>query len=393
MLVAVVCFGTVVFDAPSSVIDAATTIEQDKAAIKQKEDELERITAQRKEAQKKLNELKNSQSSFMVKKTALDMQISTLSNEVEMLESLISDYKTQIDKTEAQIGELELSIEDTFEQLKTNIRITYEQGVVSYIELIASAESFADFLSRMDIIGAIMEQNSRSLEEMDRQQNELRAARDSLLELKSSSEERVADMTEQKKELDATLKELDDYIYSIQSDVNKAQAALKEAEAAEKALDAELEKMLRELQQRENSQYVGGTFNWPTPVSYKRISSKFGWRKLNGEDNYHGGIDIPCPTGTNITASNGGTVIKSEWHYSYGYYVLINHGGGMSTLYAHNSKLLVSVGDVVTQGQVIALAGNTGNSYGSHCHFEVRVDGTRKNPMDYVTPPQGWYYS
>ena len=188
-------------------------------------------------------------------------------------------------------------------------------------------------------------------------------------------------------------KELDDYIYSIQSDVNKAQAALKEAEAAEKALDAELEKMLRELQQRENSQYVGGTFNWPTPVSYKRISSKFGWRKLNGEDNYHGGIDIPCPTGTNITASNGGTVIKSEWHYSYGYYVLINHGGGMSTLYAHNSKLLVSVGDVVTQGQVIALAGNTGNSYGSHCHFEVRVDGTRKNPMDYVTPPQGWYYS
>ena len=393
MLSVVFCLGTVLVFSPQNKVDAATTIEEDRNSIHQKEDELARIIAQREEAQKQVDALKESQSSFMDKKTALDNQISTLTSEVNMIESLISDYEAKIADTENQIAQLQVSMNDTKEQLKNNMRASYEDGLVSYIELILSAESFSDFLSRMDIVGSIMEYNERSLKQMEKQQAQLEAMKAELTELKKNNEEKAVSIVTQKTALSSSISELDGYLTSIQNDTDKALAALRQAQAAEAEINAELEKMLRDLQARENSQYVGGEFNWPCPTSYVRLSSKYGWRNLFGQQDFHLGIDIPCPTGTKISASNSGTVIRAEWHWSYGYYVLINHGGGMSTLYAHNSQLLVSVGDVVSQGQTVALAGNTGNSYGSHCHFEVRVNGEHKNPMDYVTAPNGWYYS
>lgn len=118
------------------------------------------------------------------------------------------------------------------------------------------------------------------------------------------------------------------------------------------------------------------------PTSYRTISA--GYPNYNS-GKYHGGIDFPCPTGTSICASADGTVISAkELNYSYGHYIIIDHGNGVATLYAHNSKLLVGVGDKVTRGQEIAKSGSTGNSTGPHCHYEVRVNGTRVNPLNYL---------
>ena len=118
------------------------------------------------------------------------------------------------------------------------------------------------------------------------------------------------------------------------------------------------------------------------------MSSYFGWRKLNGRDDFHNAIDIPCDYGTDVWAANAGKVIKAEWHSSYGYYVVVDHGGGQTTLYAHNSRLVVKAGDTVQQGQVIAKAGATGSAWGVHCHFEVRINGKATNPLDgYVSIP------
>lgn len=124
-----------------------------------------------------------------------------------------------------------------------------------------------------------------------------------------------------------------------------------------------------------------GNFIWPVRGT---ITSRYGWRTLFGVSNFHGGLDISVRTGTSVKAADGGKVVTACWHNSYGYYVVIDHENGKQTYYAHNSKLLVSVGQRVYQGQVIAKSGSTGNSTGPHCHFEVRVNGQRVNPRNYL---------
>lgn len=124
-----------------------------------------------------------------------------------------------------------------------------------------------------------------------------------------------------------------------------------------------------------------GNFIWPARGT---ITSRYGWRTLFGVSNFHGGLDIAVRTGTSVKAADGGKVITSAWHSSYGYYIIIDHENGKQTYYAHNSKLLVRVGERVYQGQVIAKSGSTGNTTGPHCHFEVRVNGQRVNPRNYL---------
>ena len=124
-----------------------------------------------------------------------------------------------------------------------------------------------------------------------------------------------------------------------------------------------------------------GTFKWPCSG---RISSYFGYRTIFGTYSYHGGIDIATSYGNSVKASDGGTVIWSGYKGTYGYLVIIDHGNGVQSYYGHNSKLLVSAGDKVYQGQTIARAGSTGRSTGTHCHFEIRINGTRVNPLPYL---------
>lgn len=140
---------------------------------------------------------------------------------------------------------------------------------------------------------------------------------------------------------------------------------------------------IRDLQSE--GEYAGGHLILPTP-GYTRVSSPFGYRihPLLHVRKMHTGIDIPVPTGTKILAANSGKIILSGFNSSYGNVVVIDHGGGITTLYAHNSKLLVKVGDEVKQGDVISLAGSTGSSTGPHLHFEVRVNGEYKDPMNWL---------
>ncbi len=131
--------------------------------------------------------------------------------------------------------------------------------------------------------------------------------------------------------------------------------------------------------------YIGGEMQWPVPAS-TRVTSPFGYRihPILGVKKLHTGIDIGVASGNTVVAANAGKVIKAAWNNSYGYMVMVDHGGGIVTLYAHNSVLKVSTGDTVTRGQTVALSGSTGASTGPHVHFEVRVNGEYKNPMNYL---------
>ncbi|MCQ2561151.1 MAG: peptidoglycan DD-metalloendopeptidase family protein, partial [Clostridia bacterium] len=163
---------------------------------------------------------------------------------------------------------------------------------------------------------------------------------------------------------------------------NKQLAA--QVDAINKEADA-ITAQIKNLQSP-NTSYAGGTMCWPAQASTK-ITSPFGNRihPILKVTKFHTGIDIGAAGGTNILAANSGTVITAGWNNSYGYMVMIDHGGGIVTLYAHSKKLLVSKGDYVARGQAIALVGSTGMSTGNHLHFEVRVNGSYKNPLDYVS--------
>ena len=188
-----------------------------------------------------------------------------------------------------------------------------------------------------------------------------------------------------------------EYSQDIDAQKSLVEKYQKEMDAADAQI-AEIQRKLAEQQaaQQQSSggsgsttpQYYtpsGGSFMWPATQG-SRISSYFGPRTspTAGASSNHKGIDIPCPTGSDVVASAAGTVVISQYSSSAGYYIMIDHGNGISTVYMHNSQLVVGVGQTVEQGQVIAKAGSTGYSTGSHCHFGVMVNGTYVNPLDYL---------
>ncbi len=190
-------------------------------------------------------------------------------------------------------------------------------------------------------------------------------------------------MESNKKKLDELCTQSENQIKDLQKDEEKLRKAEEENEKEEKKLQAEIKKMLEELA-KQNSVYVGGTFTWPCP-GYYNITSEFGMRfhptlKVN---KLHTGMDIGAPRGAKVVAANAGTVIRATTNASYGNYVMIDHGGGYTTLYAHMSVLSVSKGDKVTKGQQVGKVGSTGYSTGNHLHFEVLVGGEWVNPMNY----------
>ncbi|MBQ8400555.1 MAG: M23 family metallopeptidase, partial [Clostridia bacterium] len=178
------------------------------------------------------------------------------------------------------------------------------------------------------------------------------------------------------------------YMQSLQANDAALVQEYHTAKAMETELNEKLEERLRQLQEQEKSSYVGGSMGWPLPVDVNyQVSSEYGWRKLWGADDFHLGIDLACAANTAVYAANAGKVIESQYHYSYGNYVLIDHGGGKATLYAHMNERWVSAGDKVTKGQQIGLVGTTGSSSGNHLHFEVRENGKVQEPRNYINLP------
>jgi murein DD-endopeptidase MepM/ murein hydrolase activator NlpD len=159
----------------------------------------------------------------------------------------------------------------------------------------------------------------------------------------------------------------------------------RESQAKNEHRITELEEMLKKYQEQQAAE-ANAKLLWPVDAKYRRISSKYGWRNLWGEKDFHLGIDIVGArkgeiAGANVYASAAGTVITAKYHNSYGYYILIDHGNTISTLYAHCSKLLVKAGQKVSRGQVIAYVGLTGNTSGYHLHYEVRKNGSTTDPL------------
>ncbi len=348
-----------------------------------------------KDKKKEIASLNDDIDSLMEAKEICDELIEALEAKILMNEQYKLELESEIARLTDDIAAKEMECSELYEETKERIRIAYEDGDASYISMILGAESLTDFLIGLDYATSILEFDLRMMEELKAKQAELETAKatqveamDQLKDLIASSEADKADL-ELQSEYNATM------ISSKMADAEKEKEILARLEA-DKEKDAEkLDKYIEELEKKNGvTQNVAeGQYMWPVPVSVKRISSSYGNRKdpFTGKKSFHSGIDIPSKAGTPIFASNNGTVIIASNDPSastYGKYIMIDHGGGKYTVYAHCRKLLVKVGDYVKKGTQIAEMGTTGRSTGNHLHFEVREGKNRVNPLNYVTKPK-----
>ena len=343
--------------------------------------------AARDKAKKELNSIKDEKADLVAEYAKFDSQLTAVEDEVHALTASIENTKAEIARKEVELAQAQANTEAYKQEFKTRARIMYENGSTSYLEVLFGAASFSELLERVEIVGSIIEYDRDVLDRYVESQNIIKNAKTEQENLLAQQQQQQTSLKYRQEEIELLLEKQQVLIEKLTQDEEVAAKAYAAAEKKYEEEERKVQEAIRRSQTTSNfaSNYTGGKFEWPAP-SGTRISSQFGYRThpISGTYKYHSGLDIATAYGTNIVAAEDGIVTLAQYSSSYGRYIIINHGNGYTTLYAHNSELLVSVGDRVTRGQVIAKAGSTGNSTGPHCHFEVSYNGVRQNPLNYL---------
>lgn len=328
-----------------------------------------------------LNEIKEEQNDILASIEKISKEINSLEEEIDSLDSEINSLEVDIEAKQVELEEKLIQIEEKEELLKTRLVAMYKAGNISMLDVLLGSEGISDFLSRYYYMSQITEYDNELIQVVVEQKNKIE-------QIKLELEENKLKIEEDKK----VVEEKSDALEVSKQQLN---AQNKKLESDKKALNKSIDKLLEESNALEKqiqamqgtASYAGGEMAWPLP-GYTKITSQYGMRMHPTLHVYkmHTGVDIAgagC-NGKNIVAANSGTVITAAYSSGYGNYVIIDHGGGITTLYAHSSKLLVKKGQSVSRGQAIAKVGTTGYSTGPHLHFEVRKNGSTVNPLSYI---------
>ncbi|HIR46266.1 MAG TPA: peptidoglycan DD-metalloendopeptidase family protein [Candidatus Caccousia avicola] len=367
------------------------------ATLTELQQEQARLEQEKKENDAKLAELKADQSKQQEYKNTLDAQMQNLQSQIDGLNTQINDLDASISEKNAAIAEKQENIDRDVETLKERLCAIYMMGDASTLEIILQSESVIDMAQKVELLNMITEHDTRMIQQLSA---DMEAIADEKAEIESQKEEVAAARTQLEAkgselasvqaEAERVLEELNQSVESVQAESDRI--AKEKAQAS-----AEIDQWWKDYYAQQAAQNNGssggssgssgsggyvstGNFTWPVP-GFTNISC--------GYSSGHKAIDISgggrTIYGTPIVAADSGKVVTATYHYSYGNYVMIDHGGGYSTLYAHASSLAVSAGQTVTKGQTIAYVGSTGNSTGPHLHFEVRVNGNRQNPFNWFS--------
>ncbi len=426
----VLVFTVISFVEPSMLASAAT-----KQELQDKIDELDDKIAANKN---KLNSLKNDQAkkkeyletlerqieTVEEKATKIQTQIQTIDNEIEVLNTEIKQISREITQTEKEIVETENNITSSSDLLAAKLRSAYMNGNESTLKILMGADSLASFLTRLEMMKRTSENDKRVIDDFKQQVIDLKKAKVKLEEdkkevdaKKAEKVDKKSDLLTKKAEYQKTVNSLEDQYVEIEeyiADLDKSSAVyqqyIKQLQEEKAQADAEIDRILSEYYattlpaanrdpSAPSSQggsagpaYVSGeSWAWPLGNQSCYISSPYGYRSASISGwSFHGGTDISGGGfyGKAIYASRSGKVITAVTSdRGYGIYVIIDHGDGYSSLYAHMSTRYVSTGDTVQKGQMIGRAGSSGNSTGPHLHFEIRYYGEKKDPMKYVKKP------
>lgn len=354
------------------------------------------ITDKQKAVQSEINSLKYSQLSAIAKKTVLDNRISLTEDEIDKLIELIAVYNDLIGEKELEVIAAEARENTQLSLYKRRLRDMEENGSISYIAVVFDAVSFADLLARIDFVGDIMQSDEQAYEELVIAKNETIAAKQQLEATRDEQELEKADLVSKQLELQDQVEEAIELLLSIEADLDTATALWEDFEKDRDKLDADIAAKTAELRRQEAaaaaagkpSSTVNGSGSLMWPGTSNVVTSLFGTRLHPVHKVYrtHYGIDLRAAYGSNVYAADGGTIITAAYSSSYGNYVVIDHGSnGMTTLYAHMSKLNVKNGQSVKKGDIVGFAGNSGTSTATHLHFEVSVNGVRQDPLNYFS--------
>ena len=355
------------------------------------EEKLERMEQEKSDAQEQLEETQLEKEKTLEVMEGLEKEVADIQMQIDDLNSQIADTEESLADEEVKLADATEKATTQYDVFKERFRIMCEQGDVGFVEMLLSANDFNSLIDKMEAMKEISEYDKDIFDQMEQNRQDIEDARDAIAELKTTLEESKSSLDTQMEALVEKQKEQQEYMAELESDAEAYQQVIDDADAA---MEAIREEQARKLSTEGSGGsgggspvYVGGDFAWPTPSCYYITSSFSPWRKnpVTGIYKRHTGTDIGAAYGAQIVAANSGTVTLAGWNSGYGYCVIIDHGGGKATLYAHMSSFVVSAGQTVSKGQHIGNVGSTGNSTGPHLHFEVLINGEAVDPMQFFS--------
>ena len=279
------------------------------------------------------------------------------------------------------------AIESRKDLMEKRLVAIYESGDTNYIDVLLKSNDISEFLSNYYLITEITSIDKDLLDEVEKEKKEIELSKKKLEKNQESLAVALQTQTKTSTVLQNTKTLREKYVSRLSDEEKAKQAQIDEITAQYEAIN---DQILELAKQGLDTDYIGGELAWPVP-GYTKITSNYGMRvhPITGQYKLHTGVDISAPIGANFVAANDGIVTKAGYNTAYGNMVIIDHGGGVQTLYAHGSEILVQVGDEVNAGDEVLKVGSTGYSTGPHAHFEIRINGQTVDPLDYLIYKKG----
>ena len=367
---------TAAFTAGSLWLTPVSASEQDEL-----ENELAVLQQRAYEAQQRAETVSREMENVAAEIQVIDEEVAVASDDYRRVKKLLDITETNIESIEEDLAEKTEQLSERASILKKRVRDIYMHGQISYIDVLFGAEDFRDLSTRMDLWKKIIRQDYELIKTIIAQRTAILEAKEKL-ETEQGHQKLLVDIAEKR---EASIVERRNRKQAIMDNLEMEREAADRAYEESLAASREVEYLIRQRQGSGSSaSAVGpGGMSWPL---IGEITAQYGWRvhPIWGDSRYHSGMDIAGDYGDEIRAAAAGEVIHSGWISGYGYTIIIDHGGSLTTLYGHNEALNVGVGQHVERGDVIAYCGSTGNSTGPHCHFEVRIDGELTDPEAYL---------
>lgn len=357
------------------------------------EDQLEQVKKEKEQTQEKIEETEKQEKEYLNQVNQVEGELLDSLDELNRLNSELENVKSNIDKTnidlaikENELIEINKDLEEKKAILNNRVASIYKNSNnsnFSFFEVLFKSKSFTEILSKLKLMNLLADQDAKIVEDIKNKKSAVLSVRQSIIDLKKKQDEQKSNLeklivqAEQKKQ---EVSNILDEKTALLSSTRANKKALLEMEAQLTAKEKEIQRILESL--RYGSAPTGKLL-WPVAG---KLTSGFGNRHhpIFGGGRMHTGIDLAAPNGTPIYAADGGEVIQCSYSGGYGYSILIYHGGGFATFYAHLSGFAVSQGQMVKRGQLIGYVGSTGWTTGPHLHFEVRINGAAQNPLGYL---------
>lgn len=390
-----------------SVLGSMSAYAVSQSEIDALEEERDAIRNKQADVQEQLDSLQADMTFILDKKAVLDEQNELNRQDIEIINQQIELYDELIDEKAKQVEEAIALEEEQYRRFCERLRAMEENGNWSYISFVFKANSFSDLLSRLDDVMDIVTRDQELEKQYIEAREQVQLIKAEYEAVQAEQEKKKEELLKQKEELEEQIKAAYEMIAALEEDIEEYKVFYEENEKLEAEIQAKIDEKVEELRKQEEARKAAeaaaaaanrptnnassvpktsGSYYWPCQSS-TYITSKFGYRvhPIFGTTKYHYGVDVAANSGSTVSAIASGTVSIAEYSSSYGYYVVIYHNDGTTSLYAHLSSMAVSAGDSVSQGQTIGYVGSTGNSTGPHLHFEIRINGSCVDPLPYFS--------